>query len=884
MVNISCIKGNFVLTLFFLLFLTSKAVSQIQTDTIPPEENILDVRHCATMTQHQYLMKNNPAYRAARHQIDRYAQTFVEAARLQGSGAIITIPVAFHVIYRTTAQNISDAQINAQIKQLNDDYRHINSDRSATPSAFQGAVGDMEIQFCLATRDPNGNATTGITRTSTTKASFTDATFETEKPTTIWDRDKYLNLWSANLSGGLLGYAQFPGGPATTDGVVLLYSSVGSIDQPGTATNFKLGRTASHEIGHWLNLYHIWGDDDPSCEGSDQVCDTPNQTSASSGCPSYPKTDACTASAPGVMFMNYMDYSYDNCLNMFTYGQKRRMIATLNDSRASLLSSNGCTPLTADYSLNTNIGTKTTCSNSTISYTISSMAINSYATNITLSTTDVPTNCTATIASSTLTPGGSTTLTLSIGALSNGFYHFWVKSASGASNTDSIALTFVVASAPNAPTLTYPANTSTGQSITPRFAWNTVSEATSYDFQLSSTSNFSNIIQTSNNLNCNYAIVPTTSPLSNTTTYYWRVLARNACSASSYATGSFTTGTITCLNINSTNIPKTISATGTPLVSSTLNFPHSGTVTDINVTNITGTHSYIYDLIFRLRSPTNTDVTLLYNPCDAEQDFNIGFDDQATNEPYTYNCPPTNGQLYQTESPLTAFNGFNANGSWTLLIRDTSSGDGGTLNAWGLRICVNNIVIPVEMVDFKAKPLSNTIQLVWQTATERNNVGFEIQRSTDPLFTESRSNSSSNFTTIGFVKGQGNATKLTDYQFIDENVRLGTTYYYRLRQIDFDGKEMLSKVEAANLDKDGVWDIALEPNPAESTLNVEVLGKINQTVTLDLYSIDGKLILTKNMAQQNAKIALDLTPLSSGIYMLKCHAGQSFFVKKVVKK
>ena len=115
-------------------------------------------------------------------------------------------------------------------------------------------------------------------------------------------------------------------------------------------------------------------------------------------------------------------------------------------------------------------------------------------------------------------------------------------------------------------------------------------------------------------------------------------------------------------------------------------------------------------------------------------------------------------------------------------------------------------------------------------------------------------------------------------------MRLGKTYYYRLRSVDFDGRETFTKIEAANLDKDGVWDIALEPNPSVSTVNVEILGKINQTVALELYSMDGKLVLSKQMTTDNTRTALDLTPLSSGIYFLKCHAGTSYFIKKVVKQ
>jgi subtilisin-like proprotein convertase family protein len=893
MFNTSLFKGYLVFALYSLLVFPFAVQAQDKHfEMRQPLSNGKEDHHCGIMKRHDQLMQTDAVYRAKRKEIDQHAQSFVQnavqnARKENAVGGVIVIPVAFHVIYKTAAENISDAQINAQIKQLNDDYRRTNSDRTATPAGFQNLIGDMEIQFALATRDPNGTATTGITRTSTTTTSFTDVTFDAQKPNTVWDRDRYLNLWSVNLGTTLLGYAQFPGDVANTDGVALLYSTIGSLAKPGTDTNFPNGRTASHEVGHWLNLYHIWGDDSGACTGSDKVADTPNQADETSGCGTYPKTDACTTTSPGVMYMNYMDYSYDNCLNMFTKGQKARMIACLNGVRASILTSNGCTPLVADYAVNANVGTQPTCAGASLSYSILTTAFNSYATNIALVTTDVPSGCTATLTSPNLTPGASTTVSLFIGSgVAAGFYSFWVKTTSGASNPDSIALTFTVEAATlsGTPAITKPVNASTGQTTTPLFTWGAIVNATSYDFQLSTTSNFSNIILTQNNLTTTSAFVPTTTPLSNLTTYYWRVLAKNTCTSTAFTTGSFTTGTISCVSVNSTNIPRTISATGTPLVTSTLSFPTVGTVTDVNVTNIAITHTFISDLTLTLRSPTLVDVVLLDQPCNDENAISMGFDDQTTNAEGTYPCPPTNGLLYQPSNFLTGFNGIAAAGTWTLRIKDNYTGDGGSLTAWGLRICMNNASIPVEMVDFKAKPLQNTIQLAWQTATELNNAGFDIQRSTDPLFAESRNTSGSNFTKIGFVKGQGNATKLVDYQFIDENVRMGTTYYYRLRQVDFDGKETFSKVEAANLDKDGVWDIALEPNPAEATLNVEVLGKVNQTVTLDLYSIDGKLILSKQMTTTNAKMALDLAPLSSGIYMLKCHAGASFFVKKVVKK
>lgn len=885
MVNSSILKRYLFLTCLFLLTFSFLGKAQIKISaTDEPINSEIEDQHCGVMKRHNELMKTDAAYRARRSQIDRQARMFAQMPhRENAGGGVIVIPVAFHVIYNTEAQNISDDLIKAQIKQLNDDYRRVNNDRSTTPSVFQGLSSDLEIQFCLATRDPSGNPTTGITRTSTTKTSFTITTFDLEKPNTIWDRDKYLNLWSVNLGSSLLGYAQFPGDVAETDGVTLLYSSIGSIDKPGTSANYPNGRTATHEVGHWLNLYHIWGDDSGACTGSDQVEDTPNQANSTSGCGVFPKTDACTAASPGVMFMNYMDYSYDNCLNMFTKGQKARMVACLNGARSSLLSSNGCAPLIADYAVNANVGTQATCAGSNLSYTVLTTAFNSYAQNISLSTSNVPSGCTATLVSPNLTPGSSTMVNVAVGnGVAAGFYSFWVKTESGTANSDSIALTFTVQppTLSGAPSILTPTNSAIGQSTTPLFTWNSVTDATLYDFQLSTNSSFSNIILTQNNLTTTTAFVPTTAPLSNTTTYYWRVLAKNTCTSTAYATGSFTTGTITCLDFNSPNVPKTISAVGAPLVTSSITFPHSGTVTDINVTNVNITHDFISDITLTLRSPLSTNAVLIDQPCNDEKTLNMGFDDQTTNTKGTFPCPPNDGKMYQPENFLTAFNGNSATGLWTLRVKDNGDQDGGTLNSWSMRICVNNIIIPVEMVDFKAKPLSNSIQLNWQTATERGNAGFEIQRTTAPLSTER-----SEFTQIGFIKGQGDASKLIDYQFVDNDVRLGTTYYYRLRQIDIEGKETFSKVEAANLDKDGVWDIALEPNPTEATLNVEILGKVNQLVTLDLYSIDGKLILSKNtVATENTRTTLDLTPLSSGIYMLKCRAGSHFFVKKVVKK
>ena len=157
-----------------------------------------------------------------------------------------------------------------------------------------------------------------------------------------WDASQYLNIWCCNLGGGLLGYAQFPGGAAATDGVVFLYSSIGSVAQPGTYSPYNLGRTATHEVGHWLNLRHINGD--TNC-GNDLVSDTPTQQALNFGCPAFPHV-TCSNGPNGDMFNNYMDYGDDNCLNMFTAGQGTRMTAALNGPRVSIKTSPGCQDVT----------------------------------------------------------------------------------------------------------------------------------------------------------------------------------------------------------------------------------------------------------------------------------------------------------------------------------------------------------------------------------------------------------------------------------------------------------------------------------------------------------------------------------------------------------
>jgi hypothetical protein len=326
---------NSILFLIALLLVSNYSVAQIN-------------RTCGTMDHLATQLASNPTLANTMLAIEQ--QTAYQIANGKKKRLLVTIPVVFHIVYNTANQNISNAKCIEQLNQLNLDFAKLNTDASNIPAPWQGIAANTDIQFCLAVRDPNGLATSGIERRQlSTNVSFStndDVKYFASSGLDAWNSSQYLNFWVCNLGGGVLGYAQFPGGPAAEDGVVCGFGTVGSMASPGTGAPYDLGRTATHEVGHWLNLRHIWGDEN-ACSGSDLVNDTPNQEASNGGCPTYPLLDACTGTAPGVMFMNYMDYVTDNCMYMFTAGQAARMAALFatGGARVSLLTSQGCVPL-----------------------------------------------------------------------------------------------------------------------------------------------------------------------------------------------------------------------------------------------------------------------------------------------------------------------------------------------------------------------------------------------------------------------------------------------------------------------------------------------------------------------------------------------------------
>ncbi|MBL0355922.1 MAG: zinc metalloprotease [Chitinophagaceae bacterium] len=304
------------------IFLASCNKVAVETAVNEDDNAPITQRSCASYEVLEQQLQADPGLRRRMNDIEAFTDRFSKSPAMQRlSGDSMIIPVVVNVVYKTAAENISLAQIQSQIDVLNEDYRSTNADITKVPSLFTGVkAGDTKIRFVLDQ----------VIRKITTKKSWStnDAVKKSAQggisPTSPTTK---LNLWVCTLGNGILGYAQFPGGSSATDGVVILNRAFGSRAKYSAGyytTTYDLGRTATHEVGHWLNLRHIWGD--ATC-GNDQVDDTPLHNTANYGCPAAGHKSTCTGT-PVEMTMNYMDYTDDLCMYMFSTGQKTRMQAT----------------------------------------------------------------------------------------------------------------------------------------------------------------------------------------------------------------------------------------------------------------------------------------------------------------------------------------------------------------------------------------------------------------------------------------------------------------------------------------------------------------------------------------------------------------------------
>lgn len=250
------------------------------------------------------------------------------------------LPIVVHIIYSENSQNITDEQIFKQLETLNNDFIQMNENFDSTPNAFKSVAANIGIQFCLASKDENGNETTGITRTETniSEIGLTELYFESDNGgKDPWNVDQFINIWVADFGNTeILGVTPFPGEavPKNKDGILINYKYFG-VGGDHQDINRNLGKVLTHEMGHYFGLKHIWGNLGTICADDDEIDDTPLQNEPTFGCPDFPSPDECTQ-GNGIMYCNFMDYTNDECLSMFTEGQKNVILNTLDNFRAGL--------------------------------------------------------------------------------------------------------------------------------------------------------------------------------------------------------------------------------------------------------------------------------------------------------------------------------------------------------------------------------------------------------------------------------------------------------------------------------------------------------------------------------------------------------------------
>ncbi len=369
--------------LFLLLALPAIVLAQNKKEHVNSNQNSESLIRCYTDEHNHNLKQDHPNMMGSEFFERQMQEKIAQNQSNRSQMVVLTIPVVVHVFHNGEAigvgPNISDAQVESQITVMNQDYRRM----MGTPGFNNHVDGaDVEVEFCLAQQTPDGTPTNGINRVNIGTTISTEAQMESLKTTTYWDAANYMNMWSASFTGdmsGLLGYAQFPGGAAETDGVVAGYNYFGSSDfDDGSFTlssPYDKGRTMTHEVGHYLGLFHTF--QDTSCtEGAglgDLCADTPAISDANFGCPTG--NDSCSGGELD-MIENYMDYTNDSCMNIFTNDQKARVVATLTSvvNRQSLTTSSACNSssipfITMTHSIPSSMDEGTACS--TVNYTVS---------------------------------------------------------------------------------------------------------------------------------------------------------------------------------------------------------------------------------------------------------------------------------------------------------------------------------------------------------------------------------------------------------------------------------------------------------------------------------------------------------------------------------
>ncbi|MFH1004559.1 MAG: M43 family zinc metalloprotease, partial [Bacteroidota bacterium] len=332
-----------ILLSIFIIATMQFILCNIKLSAREPEQKNKELKVCGYDDALEYQRKLDPGIDQRIKVFEETISNYLQKNPYPKTQGVVTIPVVFHIVWRVAAENLSDDCLKSQIDAMNRDFRKLNTDISIAPAQFQAVAADCEFNFCLATKDPQGNSTSGIVRKQTTVTQFTTDNkikYNSSGGSTTWGNTSYLNIWVGNLNSG--GYSYQPClYPAEIDGVALHYQYTGQSSNCTTMPLRKKGRTAVHEIGHYLGLKHTFeggcaGNTASTCatEG-DKICDTPPSSSSASACT---QKNTCTETPTNNidMIWNYEDYTNDDCRVMFTAGQKAKMVASYNQCRTSL--------------------------------------------------------------------------------------------------------------------------------------------------------------------------------------------------------------------------------------------------------------------------------------------------------------------------------------------------------------------------------------------------------------------------------------------------------------------------------------------------------------------------------------------------------------------
>ncbi|MEO0728068.1 MAG: proprotein convertase P-domain-containing protein, partial [Bacteroidota bacterium] len=520
-----------------------------------------------------------------------------------------------------------------------------------------------------------------------------------------------------------------------------------------------------------------------------------------------------------------------------------------------------------DFTITYNDGAVQACegTNGSLDFVVNTASIAGFNDPITLAAISSPVGVNVGFSENPVNPGDAVTITVSnFSSLAAGNYVVTVEGSS-TSGDKTVDLPFVLIDAADAPNLTFPIDGATDVDIFPSLNWDLSANADNYFIEVSDVISFSNIVASGNSTETRFGV---TTALQAETVYYWRVTASNAECGSGSTSAVFSFETQPCYYYTfSGNVP--INAGAPDDYTSTLAIPNGGNVVDLDVMNLDITHTWVGDLQVQLESPQGTTRTLFTYGCGSADDVLLSFDDESST---ALGCPRNTGAKVIPEQSLDAFDGQPFGGTWTLLIRDNENQDGGSLNEWNLKICTNNFVgVPVEWVSFTATAKQRQAELLWQTANEENNAGFDIER---------RAEHETDFRSIGWVDATSLARDINNYSYYDNDLKPGTTYYYRLRQVDYDGDFDYSEIRSVKIEgQEPQWEFF--PNPTYDQVQLS-LWNVAEGATITIVNTQGQQVQQISGLSTGTQV-LDLSTQPDGVYWIQLKTGPWTYTERIVK-